>query len=71
MSEVYGETYRGIRFHLTNTGYWFFDEVPKDGGFRRWSSYLTELEQSNLDVRIMRLAIDRHHRKTRSPFCGA
>ena len=63
MSEVYKETYRGIGFHLTNKGYWFFDDVPKDGGFRHWSSYLSEQEQANPDMTTMRLAIDRHHRK--------
>ncbi len=60
MSKAYSETYRGIGFHRTDKGYWFFDEVPQAGRYRYWSDYLLPDEQQDLKKDTMRLAIDRY-----------
>ena len=62
----YQEVYRGIGFHLTEKGFWFFNEVPSGGGHRAWADYLSLQEQIAIDqgtragARVMRAAIDRH-----------
>ncbi len=49
----YQEIYRGIGFHLTGKGYWFFDEIPPRHPYR-WSAYVTEDDDKSLDVQVMR-----------------
>lgn len=61
MSEQYHETYRKIGFHLTDKGYWIFDDLPPAGRYRHWSSYLMPDEQKKFDKDTMRLAIDRYY----------
>lgn len=40
-------THRGVGFHKTPKGHWFFDTIPDQGG--HWSRYATDEELPHLD----------------------
>lgn len=41
-------SHRGVGFHKTPKGYWFFDTIPGNGGY--WRRYAADDELQYLDV---------------------
>jgi hypothetical protein len=73
MPYLYQETYRGIGFHLTAKGYWFFNAVPPhDGLHRAWRDYFSLDDQARIerhdpaDAVVMRRAINAYFTSRRA-----
>lgn len=56
---AYREQYRGVGFHQTRKGYWFFDEICPSG--KHWSRYTDNDDLTNLSAETMRRTIDNYH----------
>jgi len=71
MPYIKSDVYRGVKFGLTNRGWWTFADLPRAGD--RWGRYFTDEEETTLaatrqndvdedwdaGVAIMRDAVDR------------